>query len=191
MCVCVLNRSWRQHPTKQQLYGHLLSITKNIQIRRARHTVHCWRSRDELISALLPWTPKHGRAKAGRPAQTYIQQLCEDTRCTPEDVLKVMNDREGWWEKVKDMKVFQISCVVCFVYFVFYVPLQICPSYFKAMPFNLLLNPFGASVWRRFIHLFLCVFIIFKILSNVFFFRIFLWISINIVTIWAEMFHQN
>ena len=25
----------------------------------------------------------HGRAKAGRPARTYIQQLCEDTGCCP------------------------------------------------------------------------------------------------------------
>ena len=28
----ILNRSWRQHPTKQQLYSHLLPITKTIQI---------------------------------------------------------------------------------------------------------------------------------------------------------------
>ena len=29
----ILNKSWRQHPTKQQLYGHQLSITKTIQVR--------------------------------------------------------------------------------------------------------------------------------------------------------------
>ena len=28
--------------------------------------------------------PTYGRAKAGRPARTYIQQLCEDTGCSPE-----------------------------------------------------------------------------------------------------------
>ena len=38
--------------------------------------------------------PTHGRAKAGRPAQTYIQQLCEDTGCCPEDLPEAMNDRE-------------------------------------------------------------------------------------------------
>ena len=37
----VLNKSWRQHPTKQQLYGHLPLITKSIQIRRTRHAGHC------------------------------------------------------------------------------------------------------------------------------------------------------
>ena len=78
-----LNKSWRQHPTKQHLYGHLPPIPKTIKIRRTRHAGHCWRSRDELISDVLPWTLSNGRAKAGRPARTYIQQLCEDTECSP------------------------------------------------------------------------------------------------------------
>ena len=51
MLRSILNKSWRQHPTMQQLYGHLPRITKTIQIRRTRHVGHCWRSGDELISA--------------------------------------------------------------------------------------------------------------------------------------------
>ena len=66
-----------------------------------RHAGHCWRSRDELISDVLLWTPTHGRAKAGRPARTYIQQLCEDTGCCPEDLPRAMNDREKWRERVR------------------------------------------------------------------------------------------
>ncbi len=58
-----------------------LHPTKTIQVRRTRHAGHCWRSWDELISDVLLWTHTHGRAKAGRPARTYIQQLCEDTGC--------------------------------------------------------------------------------------------------------------
>ena len=69
-----------------------------------RHAGHCWRSRDELISDVLLWTPTHGRAKAGRPARTYIQQLCEDTECCPEDLPEVMNDREKWRERVWDIR---------------------------------------------------------------------------------------
>ena len=38
--------------------------------------------------------PTYGRAKAGRPARTYIQQLCEDTGCSPEDLPEAMKDRE-------------------------------------------------------------------------------------------------
>ena len=95
MLQTILNKSWRQHPTKQQLYGHLPPITKTIKIRQATHARHCWRSRDELISDVLLWTPSHGQAKAGRPARTYIQQLCADTRCSPEDLPEAMDDREG------------------------------------------------------------------------------------------------
>ena len=104
MLRAILNKSWRQHPTRHQLYGHLPPITKTIQVRRARHAGHCWRSRDELISDVLLWTPTHGRAKAGRPARTYIQQLCEDTGCCPEDLPRAMNDREEWRERVRDIR---------------------------------------------------------------------------------------
>ena len=99
----ILNKSWRQHPTRHQLYSHLPPITKTIQVRWTRHAGHCWRSRDKLISDVLLWTPTHSRAKAGWPAQTYIQQLCEDTGCCPEDLPEAMNDREKWRERVRDI----------------------------------------------------------------------------------------
>ena len=90
----ILNKSWRQHPTRHQLYGHLPPIPKTIKARRTRHAGHCRKSKDELISDVLLWTPAYGQAKAGRPARTYIQQLCDDTRCSPEDLPEAMNDRE-------------------------------------------------------------------------------------------------
>ena len=89
---------------RHQLYGHLPPITKTIQVRRTRHAGHCWRSRDELIRDVLLWTPTHGRAKAGRPARTYIQQLCEDTGCCPEDLPRAMNDRGEWRERARDIR---------------------------------------------------------------------------------------
>ena len=101
MLRAILNKSWRQHPTRHQLYGHLPLITKTIQARRTRHAGHCWRSKDELISDVLLWTPTYGQAKAGRPARTYIQQLCEDTGCNPEDLPEAMNNREKWRERVR------------------------------------------------------------------------------------------
>ena len=57
MLWAILNKSWRQHPTKQQLYCHRTPIMKTIQVRRTRHEGLCWRSRDELISDVLRWTP--------------------------------------------------------------------------------------------------------------------------------------
>ena len=79
---------------------HLPPITKTIQVRRTRHAGHCWRSREEIISDVLLWTTTQDRAKAGR---TYIQQLCEDTGCSPEDLPEAMNDREKWRERVRNI----------------------------------------------------------------------------------------
>ena len=104
MLKAILNKSWRQHPTRHQLYGHLPPIAKTIQTRRTRHVGHCWRSRDELISDVLLWTPAYGQAKEGWPARTYIQQLCEDTGCNPGDLPEAMNDREKWRERVRDIR---------------------------------------------------------------------------------------
>ena len=103
MLRAVLNKSWKQHPTKQQLYNHLPPIMKTVQVRQTKHVGHCWRSKDELISDVLLWTPLHGRAKVGRLARTYTQQLCADTGCSLKDLLGVMNDKDGWQERVREI----------------------------------------------------------------------------------------
>ena len=104
MLRAILNRSWQQHPTRRQLYGYLPPITKTIQARRTRHARHCRRSKNEIVSDVLLWTPAYGQSKAGRPARTFIQQLCDDTGCNPEDLPEAMNDRETWRERVRDIR---------------------------------------------------------------------------------------
>ena len=71
MLRAILNKSWRQHTTKHQLYGHLPPIMKTIQVRQTRHAGHSWRSKDELIRDVLLWTSIYGRAKAEQSARTY------------------------------------------------------------------------------------------------------------------------
>ena len=71
-----------------QSTNYTATITKTIQVRPTRHAGHCWKSRDELISDVLLWTPTYGRAKAGRP----------------EDLPEVINDREKWRERVRDIR---------------------------------------------------------------------------------------
>ena len=109
MLRATLNRSWQQHLTRRQLYGHLPPITKTIQARRTRHAGHCWRSKDEIVSDVLLWTPAYGQSKAGRPARTFIQQVCDYTGCNPEDLPKAMNDRETWRERVRDIRASRTS----------------------------------------------------------------------------------
>ena len=99
MLRTILNKYRRQHPTNQQLYGHLPPIL----VRRTRHAGHCWRSKHDLISDVLLWTPSHGQAKVGRLARTYILQLCADTECSPEDLPEAMDDRDGWRERIRDI----------------------------------------------------------------------------------------
>ena len=84
-----LNKSWNQHPTKQQLYGHLPPISKTIQIRRTRHAGRCWRSKDELISVVVLWTPTHGRTSVGRPAKT----------CSLDDLPVAIDNRDEWQQR--------------------------------------------------------------------------------------------
>ena len=104
MLRAILNKSWGHHPTKQQLYSYLPPIMKTIQVKWTRHVGHCWRSKDELISDILLWTLSHGRTKVGRPARTYIQKLCADTGYNLEDLLGAMDDRDGWRERVREIR---------------------------------------------------------------------------------------
>ena len=132
----ILNKSWRQQATKQGLYGHLPLIMKTIKNRRNRHAGHCSRGRDELISDILLRIPSHGRAKAGRPAQPYIQQLCADTGCSPEDQPEAMGGvaREGlrypcWWHD--KMMMLMMMLMKCLEIIVILVCKQISSHTFK------------------------------------------------------------
>ena len=74
----ILNKSWKQHLTKQQLYGHLPPISKTIQIWWTWHVGHSWRSKDEPISDILQWTSVHRHATVDQPTRTKVQQICMD-----------------------------------------------------------------------------------------------------------------
>ena len=100
----ILNKSWKQHPTKIQLYGHLFPISKTIQVRWTRHAEHSWRSKNELISDVLQWTSSHGRASVGRPTGTSLQQLRRDTGCSLEFLPEVMDDINEWRKRVREIR---------------------------------------------------------------------------------------
>ena len=100
MLRAILNKSWKQHPRKQQLYGHQPPIYKTIQIRQTRHLGHCWRSKDKLTSNVLQWAPSHS---VGWPTRTYLQHLCTDTGCSLKDLPDTMYDRQEWWENQENL----------------------------------------------------------------------------------------
>ena len=100
MLRAVLDISWKKHPTKQALYGNLPPIAKTIKERRLRFSGHCWRAKQEIISDVLFWHPRHGKRKRGRPEKTYIDQLRDDTELSEDDLKMAMLDREWWRNRV-------------------------------------------------------------------------------------------
>ena len=109
-------KSWRQQPTKRQLYGHLPPIMKTIKVGRVRYVGHCWRNKDKFKRDILQWTPSHGRAKAGRPARTYIRQLCADIGYSFGDLPEAMDDRDGRRERVREIcDMMMMTCCLIFL----------------------------------------------------------------------------
>ena len=104
MLRTALNRSWKDHLTKEELYGHIPPISKSLQQQRMKFTGHCWRSKEEQAGDVLLWKPTDGHQPRGRPKETYIDQLMDDTGCRLEELLSAMEDRERWRERVMEYR---------------------------------------------------------------------------------------
>ena len=107
MLWTILNKSWKQHSTKQQLHNHQSSIRKTINIRWTRYAEHCWRNKNELINDVLLWIPSGGGEKAGLLA--YIQQLGANTGKRLEDLPWAMDDRNKWRERVREIRACSVT----------------------------------------------------------------------------------
>ena len=121
MLQAILNRSWRKHLTKKQLYGHLPPITKTIQIRRSRHAGHCWRSRDELICELLLWTPRKSRVTSSNlhtAALWGYGVLPWGPAGSDERLGEVARKGQGWHDKMM-MRWFHVYIYIYILFSVF------------------------------------------------------------------------
>ena len=96
----VVNKFWKQ--LSQQLYSSIPHISKTTQVRQTKHAGHCWRSKNEIISDVLQWTPSHWHASVARP-RTYLQQPCIDAGCRLEFMPVAMDDRDDWQERVREI----------------------------------------------------------------------------------------
>ena len=98
MYIHIVRRT-KHHRTKKCIYSynaymyiHIVRRTKHIIgqkkciysynaymyihiVRRIKLAGHCLRNRKEIINDVLLWNRSLGRAKAGKPARTYILQL--------------------------------------------------------------------------------------------------------------------
>ena len=92
MLRTVLQKSWKQHRTKQQLYRYLyLHPQAKLDEQEMRGT---WMSKDEIMSEV-----SYGRTRIDWPGGTYIYQLCADIGCSIEDLPGAMDERGGRWER--------------------------------------------------------------------------------------------
>ena len=72
MLRAILNKSWRQHPTRCQLYGHLPPITKTIQFRRARHADTAGEAKTSSLVTYYYGSPHMAQKKQDdQPELTY------------------------------------------------------------------------------------------------------------------------
>ena len=66
-------------------------------------------ARNELVNDVLQWTPSHEQASMGWSTRTYLQQLCTESRCSLEDLTEVMDYRDEWCERIREICT---SCVM-------------------------------------------------------------------------------
>ena len=101
MLRAILNKSWKQHPTKQQLFGHLLPVSKKTSKLDEQDTQNTAGEERMNIQVTFSYGPLHTEEQV---LDNDLQQLCSDTGCSLEDLLEVMNDRDEWREKVWEIR---------------------------------------------------------------------------------------
>ena len=90
----VQNISWREHKTKDEIYGDLPPISTTVIKRSVRFAGHCFRSEKEVISGvLLLRLPQKTR---GRRPLNFVDYICRDTSSLLHDLPTLMSDREAW-----------------------------------------------------------------------------------------------
>ena len=100
MLLAVLNKFWKQYPTKQRLHINLHSMTQT----RAKHASHFWRFKAGHLSNVLLRTFIHRCATASRAAMNYIHQLCADTGCGLEDQPVARDDKDENRERARELR---------------------------------------------------------------------------------------
>ena len=92
-------------PTKNCTATFLRLQIYTLMIRKLRFIGHCWRKKDQVISVLLLWEPKHGARKRRRPATTYVDQLRNDTGLSIAELKSIMGNRKERMKLVNGVRV--------------------------------------------------------------------------------------
>ena len=96
MLRVVKNVTWRQRIASEVLYAGLPVISTTVSL---RFSGHCWRSKNEVVSDLVLWEPKHGKRSVGGQPRTFVDLLEADTGVPRDCLSTAMDDRVGWRER--------------------------------------------------------------------------------------------
>lgn len=96
----VKNISWRQHKTKDEIYGNLHPISDVVAIRRTRFAGHCYRAKDQVVSDVL--LLRLQRPVRGKRPFSYLDSITRDSKVSLDDLPTLMNDRDRWKDVVKN-----------------------------------------------------------------------------------------
>ena len=96
----VQHLSWKNHPTKQLIYGKIPPVSTIVKSRRVQFAGHCFRAENEIISTLLLWKPS--RSNRGRRL-SYPDVISRDTGIQKQDLCNAMMDRDFWRDLVNSI----------------------------------------------------------------------------------------
>lgn len=96
LLMMVKNLCWKNHPTREEIYGDLPKISDVVRGRRLNFAAHCARRLNEPVSSLVFWNPSQGARAQGRPRLTYPKLLSQDAGIGNQELLKLMLDRVQW-----------------------------------------------------------------------------------------------
>ena len=93
----VLNISWKEKRTNEELYLDLPKLSEIVRERRLRLAGHCVRHEEEIAHHLVLWEPKRGQRNRGRRTVNYLDNLKEDTNLEDAgEIRRWMNNRDEW-----------------------------------------------------------------------------------------------
>ena len=92
----VLNISWRDHKTNEEVYGEIPPLSNSVRKRRLQFAGHCLRASDQPVSRVLFWTPSEGHSSRGRRSTTYPDSISKDLDLEPNEVQQLMLDKLAW-----------------------------------------------------------------------------------------------
>ena len=92
----ILNVHWSQKVTNEVLYRAIEKISTKIRRRFLKFAGHCLRRDDEVVSDLVLWEPTHGTRRRGRPPESYIRNLENETGIPSSEMRVAMMNRAVW-----------------------------------------------------------------------------------------------